>query len=223
MTLKPIVLGGAVIVIIGLTGVGIYMHNQSNTSASKTLSASSEENISGAQAAGQNVEIHSLTLQTSATNLSNDGDTVSAGYSSLFNLMLLSGKEMTKIAIEDMKVDNLNATGDCQTNNKDVSVSQFVAGSEQMANATFNLVCRTGVSYSQAEVLSSTGEFDGGKMLSYGGLTPDAMTRSLTLNVAVKFADGTMTKKELTGRIDGQKLFNGSFGAGTISGEGEKF
>lgn len=61
------------------------------------------------------------------------------------------------------------------------------------------------------------------KLLSYAGITPASLSRSLSFDVAVKFDDGTMSKKTFTGTVSGQKLYNGDFGAGTLTGEKETF
>lgn len=220
MSLKMIVLscaGG--VVILGGAGFGIYKYVSSKSNDTAKVV---EAKITGPQSSGQNVEVSRATLDASPTNFGTE-EIVNAGYTATTYVNLYSEKKMAKVALEELKVDNLEALGDCTTIEKDTSVSTYYSGVQQAGYINFKLSCRTGVSYSVRSVLDTGGEWSGMKLLSYGGLTPPSLARSLTFDVAVKFDDGTMTKKSFNGTISGQKLFNGDFGAGSLSGEKDKF
>lgn len=220
MSLKMIVLccaGGAVI--LGGVGYGVYKYASSGNS---DAAAVSEVRITGTQATGQNITVKDAFLDASPVNWGTE-EVVNAGYTSTVNVRLDSGKKISKVALEELKVDNLQALGDCTTTEKDASTSTYIPNINQQGYISFKLSCRTGVSYSVRGVLDTTGEWSGGKLLSYGGITPSALSRSLSFDVAVKFDDGTMTKKSFSGTISGQKLWNGDFGAGSLSGQSDSF
>ena len=224
MSLKMIVLSCATgVVVLGGAGFGIYKYISAKDGGKNSGTASvSDEKITGKQADGKNVEVNSAHIDASPINFGTE-EMVDAGYTSTTSLNLYSDKKMSKVAFEELEVANLEALGDCTTSEKDASVSTYIPGAQQAGYIRFKLTCRTGVSYSVRGVLDTTGEWSGLKLLSYGGLTPSALARSLVFDVAVKFDDGTITKKSFSATISGQKLWNGDFGAGTISGEKEKF
>lgn len=222
MSVKIIILSVLSAAVVGGAGYGIYSAIQKSNVVDEVISVS-DEPITGAQAEGQNVTIFRASVQSSPVNFSNTQEEVIAGYTAPTYINLRSAKKMEKVAMEKLKIDNLDAVGDCTVTEKEASVGVYSPGAQQLGYISFKLSCRTGITYTLDSVLSTGGSWEGSKLLSYGGITPSGLTRSLSFDIAVKFEDGTMTKKTLSGRIDGTKLSNGDFGSGTISGEGELF
>jgi hypothetical protein len=218
MSLKVILLSLGVVVFAG-AGYGTYRYFGSSSDSI----ANSEPKITGKQATAKNLTITRADIQPGATNFSNDAEVVIAGYTAPVAVIVNSTVKLEKVALEELKINNLEATGDCTVTDKDASTSTFIPGMGQMGYINFTLSCRTGVTYTVDSVLSTGSEWSGMKLLSYGGITPLSLSRSLSFDVAVKFDDGTMSKKTFTGTISGQKLYNGDFGAGTLSGEKETF
>lgn len=207
--------------VVVLAGAGYGAYRYFGSSSDKI--ENSEAKITGKQATAKNVTVTRSDMSPGATNFSNDADVVIAGYTTPVAVIVDSTVKMEKIALEDLKINNLNATGDCTVTDRDASVSTFISGMEQMGYINFTLSCRTGVTYTVDSVLSTGSEWSGMKLLSYAGITPASLSRSLSFDVAIKFEDGTITKKTFTGTISGQKLYNGDFGAGTLSGLKETF
>lgn len=226
MPIKNIIILVSAVVVIGGVGYGVYNASTSktnDTTSNTTSNNKTTEKITGKQAEGKNVEVYLALIQPSPTNLSNDANIINAGYSAPVQITLHSGKKMAIVALEELHINNLNAVGDCTTSDKDESVGTYSAGIQQLGHISFKLTCRTGVTYTVESILATGSSFDSSELLSYGGLTPASLTRSLSFDVAVKFDDGTMTKKSFKGNISGTKLAKGDFGAGTLTGEGEKF
>lgn len=220
--MKIIILSVLSVAVLGGAGYGIYRAVQNNNKEDEVVSIT-EEPIAGPQAEGQNVTVFRASIQAGAVNFSSTQEEIIAGYSAPTYINLRSAKKMEKVAMENLKIDNLNAVGDCTVTEKDASVAAYAPGAPQLGYVSFKLSCRTGVTYTLNSVLNTGSSWEGSKLLSYGGLTPAMLTRSLSFDVAIKFDDGTMTKKTFSGAIDGAKLSNGDFGSGTISGEGELF
>jgi hypothetical protein len=218
MSLKVILLSLGVVVLAG-AGYGAYRYFGSNNN----IIANSEPKITGKQASAKNVTITRADIQPSPTNFSSDSAVVIAGYTAPVAVIVDSTVKMEKVALEELKINNLDASGDCTVTDKDASVSTFIPNMGQMGYVNFNLSCRTGVTYTVDSILGTGSEWSGMKLLSYAGITPASLARSLSFDVAIKFDDGTMTKKTFTGAISGQALFNGDFGAGTLSGLNETF
>ena len=216
MSLKIILLSLGTVVLTG-AGYGVYHYMATKDSNSVT-----EEKITGVQATAKNITVSEARIDASPINFGTE-EVVDAGYTATAYVKLNSTTKLSKVALEELKVNNLNALGDCTTSEKDASIDTFIPGMGHRGYISFKLTCRTGVSYSVDNVLATSGEWSGSKLLSYGGLTPSSLSRSLTFDVAVKYDDGTMTKKSFNGTISGQTLYNGDFGAGSLSGDGESF
>ncbi|MEI7792480.1 MAG: hypothetical protein WCI57_03295 [Candidatus Berkelbacteria bacterium] len=218
MSLKVILLSLGVVVLAG-AGYGAYRYFGSSSDKVEN----SAPKITGKQATTKNVTVTRADISPGATNFSSDQAVVIAGYTAPVAVIANSTVQMEKVALEELKINNLDASGDCTVTDKDASVSTFIPGMGQMGYINFTLSCRTGVTYTVDSVLSTGSEWSGMKLLSYAGITPASLSRSLSFDVAIKFQDGTMTKKTFSGTISGQKLFNGDFGAGTLSGLKETF
>jgi hypothetical protein len=217
MSLRVILFYCAGVVVLGGAGWGTYSYFNTGSD-----DVAAEVKIAGPQASGQNVTVYDARIDASAVNFGTE-EIVNAGYTATTYINLRSSKKMAKVALEDLKIDNLSAIGDCSTSDKDASVDTYIPNMDHFGYISFKETCRTGVSYSVDSVLATSGEWSGSKLLSYAGLTPEALTRSLTFDVAVKFEDGTMTKKSFSGKINGSVLFKGDFGAGSLSGSKDKF
>ena len=218
MSLKVILFSLGVVVLAG-AGYGAYRYLGSSSSNVENPGPK----ITGKQATTKNVTITRADISPGPTNFSSDAEVVIAGYTAPVAVIVNSTVKMEKVALEELKIINLEASGDCTVIDKDASVSTFIPGTGQMGYINFTLSCRTGVTYTVDSVLSTGSEWSGMKLLSYAGVTPPSLSRSLSFDVAIKFEDGTMTKKTFTGTVSGQKLYNGDFGAGTLSGEKETF
>ncbi|MFZ2125317.1 MAG: hypothetical protein WA087_00955 [Candidatus Saccharimonadales bacterium] len=224
MLIKNIVLIIASVVVVGGGGYAVYNASVAgNNKTQNNTESTTDEKITGTQAEGENVEVYSALLQASPANFATDDKNVVSGYRAPAQVTLHSGKKMAKVAIEELHVNNLNAVGDCNVSDKKASVGTYTSGVQQAGYASFDMTCRTGVNYTVESILETVGTYDSSKLLSYGGLTPASLTRSISFDIAVKFDDGTMTKKTFKGNISGATLSNGDFGAGSIGGDGEMF
>ncbi len=217
---KTILLYCAGLVLLAGVGISVYysFYHDKNTTKSVV-----DVKITGPQATGQYVEVNSATAYASPTSFSSDSSIIAAGYDVPVHVNLFSTKKITQIAIEELRLNDLVAIGSCNIKDKDASFSTYAPGAIQMGYISFDLSCNTGITYTQESVLSTLGTFDGIKLLSYAGITPDNLTRSYNFDIALKFDDNTMTKKSFSGTISGSALWNGNFGAATISGEKDRF
>ena len=220
MSLKVILFSIGVVVLSGAGYVSYHFISRKNI---ETVNKVVDAKVTAPQAKEKNILVKDARVDAYAISFAGNSDTIDAGYVATAHVGLSSKKKMVKIAMEDLKIDNLDASGDCTTSEKSAVPATYIPGSDQLGDVNFKLSCHSGVTYSQKDVLSSTGKYDGAKMLSYGGLTPAALGRSLTFNVSVLFDDDTMTKESFSGTISGQKLFDGEFGAGSLSGRGDNF
>lgn len=205
------------VVVLGGAGYSAYHYI-----ATKDSDSTVEAKITGVQATAKNITVTEARIDAGAVNYGTEENIV-AGYTATAYVKLNSTTKLSKVALEELKVNNLSALGDCTTSEKDASIDTFIPSIGQRGYISFKLSCRTGVSYSVDSVLATSGEWSGMKLLSYAGLTPGALQRSLTFDVAAKYDDGTIARKSFNGTISGQTLFNGDFGAGSLSGQGDSF